>query len=128
MIRIVSKRDGFRRCGIAHTVAATEYPDDFFDEGQLQALEAEPMLEISPGAGQHPPLAPDPFTEAGVLESAQARASRCALACLDADRGNRGDWTGSGMPQTKTLGAIMGETVSAEIRDGIWKDFGEAAE
>lgn len=46
MIRIRSKREGFRRAGLAHSVASREYPDDFFSREQLAALKAEPMLTI----------------------------------------------------------------------------------
>ena len=44
-IRITSKRDGFRRCGIAHT--GTEvYPDDRFTPAELAALQAESLLVV----------------------------------------------------------------------------------
>lgn len=46
MIRITSKKDGFRRCGVAHPAAPTDYPDDRFTPEHLAALEAEPMLVV----------------------------------------------------------------------------------
>ncbi|MEI2742723.1 MAG: HI1506-related protein [Candidatus Competibacter sp.] len=46
MIRITSKKPNFRRAGIAHSVAPTDYPDDFFDGAQLRALREEPMLVV----------------------------------------------------------------------------------
>ncbi|HWO99198.1 MAG TPA: HI1506-related protein [Methylococcus sp.] len=46
MIRITSKRHGFRRCGVAHPAAPTEYPDDRFTEEELARLQAEPMLTV----------------------------------------------------------------------------------
>lgn len=46
MIRITSKVDGFRRCGVAHPKAATEYADDQFTKEELKALQAEPMLTV----------------------------------------------------------------------------------
>lgn len=46
-IVITSKRDGFRRCGIAHPSKPTSYPDDFFTEEQLQALGKEPQLIVA---------------------------------------------------------------------------------
>lgn len=46
MIRITAKQEGFRRCGIAHSVAAVEYNDDQFTSEQLAWLQAEPMLEV----------------------------------------------------------------------------------
>jgi hypothetical protein len=47
MIRITSKQDGFRRCGIAHPKAATDYPDDRFTKAELDTLQAEPMLVVA---------------------------------------------------------------------------------
>ncbi len=46
MIRITSKQDGFRRCGIAHTKTATEHYDDAFTPDQIEVLKEEPMLVV----------------------------------------------------------------------------------
>lgn len=46
MIRITSKQDGFRRCGVAHTAQPAEYPDDQFSEKELKILKSEPMLVV----------------------------------------------------------------------------------
>lgn len=52
MISISSKHDGFRRCGIAHSAAPTDYPDDRFTSEELEQLQAEPMLVVeSQGPG-----------------------------------------------------------------------------
>lgn len=49
-IIITAKVNGFRRCGIAHSDTATQYPDDHFTKEQLATLQAEPMLVVSVGA------------------------------------------------------------------------------
>ena len=46
MIRIKSKKEGFRRCGIAHPKTPTEYPDGRFSKEVLAVLKAEPMLVV----------------------------------------------------------------------------------
>lgn len=46
-IVIKAKRDGFRRCGIAHPGRPTKYADDFFTEEQLKALIKEPQLILA---------------------------------------------------------------------------------
>lgn len=46
MIRITAKQEGFRRCGIAHSVASVEYNDDQFTAEQLARLKSEPMLVV----------------------------------------------------------------------------------
>ncbi|QDY99067.1 hypothetical protein FQ775_01040 [Nitratireductor mangrovi] len=46
-VRIVSKREGFRRAGFAHSKQATEHPiGQFHDLDRLEALCAEPMLTV----------------------------------------------------------------------------------
>ena len=46
MIVITSKREGFRRCGVAHAAGPTQWPDDRWTEAELDALMAEPMLTL----------------------------------------------------------------------------------
>lgn len=64
-IRITAKKDGFRRCGVAHPVQPTEHPDDKFNKQELEILQKEPMLvvEILAGAekakSDKPPKAED---------------------------------------------------------------------
>ncbi len=45
-IKIVSKKSGFRRCGIEHPDQPAIYPDGTFSTGQIKALKAEPMLVV----------------------------------------------------------------------------------
>jgi len=46
-IQIVSKKDGFRRCGIPHPSSPTIYPDDRFNDEELKILKNEPMLVVT---------------------------------------------------------------------------------
>ncbi len=45
-IQITAKRDGFRRCGMAHSDKTQTYADDHFSAAQLQVLEAEEQLVV----------------------------------------------------------------------------------
>ena len=72
MIRIISKREGFRRCGVAHPKAATEYHDDRFSKKELLILEAEPMLTVTKVA--------DEKTKAKAEAEAKAKAEADAKA------------------------------------------------
>lgn len=45
-IQITAKRNGFRRCGIAHSETTTTYPDGHFSSEQLSELMAEPNLIV----------------------------------------------------------------------------------
>lgn len=47
MIQIVGKKEGFRRCGLAHPKGAVDYPDGHWTEEQLADLRAEPMLVVT---------------------------------------------------------------------------------
>ena len=55
MIIITSKREGFRRCGVAHAAGPTQWPDDRWTEAELDALMAEPMLTVAQAADDPPP-------------------------------------------------------------------------
>ena len=45
-IRIASRRDGFRRCGVAHPKAATDHEAGRFSPAELERLLAEPALTV----------------------------------------------------------------------------------
>jgi len=70
-IRITSKKEGFRRCGIAHSEKPVIYADGQFSKKELAALEAEPMLiveKISVQEAQKSGWKP-PASEAGKEEN-----------------------------------------------------------
>lgn len=46
MIKIRSRKDGFRRCGLSHSSQWVEHPDDRFSEEELEILKNEPMLQV----------------------------------------------------------------------------------
>ena len=46
IVRIRSKREGFRRCGFAHSKQAIDHPAGRFSPNQLERLLAEPMLIV----------------------------------------------------------------------------------
>ncbi len=43
---ITAKKDGFRRCGMAHLARPVEHKDGAFTDEQLAILKAEPMLVV----------------------------------------------------------------------------------
>lgn len=45
-IQITARREGFRRCGIAHSAKATTYEDGHFTPKQLAELENDPQLVV----------------------------------------------------------------------------------
>ena len=49
-ITITSKRDGFRRCGVAHRDVPVTWPDGSFTDEQIAILRAEPALVVHLGA------------------------------------------------------------------------------
>ena len=60
MIVITSKREGFRRCGVAHAAGPTQWPDDRWTGAELAALMAEPMLTVAQAADDPPADATPP--------------------------------------------------------------------
>ncbi|EOV5856876.1 TPA: HI1506-related protein [Klebsiella quasipneumoniae] len=49
-ITITSKRDGFRRCGVAHRDVPVTWPDGSFTDEQIAILRAESALVVHIGA------------------------------------------------------------------------------
>jgi Mu-like prophage FluMu N-terminal domain len=49
-VRIISRKDGFRRAGVAHTGDVT-HPAGTFSPAQLKLLKAEPLLTVIEFAG-----------------------------------------------------------------------------
>ncbi len=45
-LRIISKVEGFRRCGIEHTTTPKTYPCTKFTEQQIKQLKADKMLIV----------------------------------------------------------------------------------
>jgi len=43
---ITSKKEGFRRCGVVHSIAPVTHPDERFTADELERLLNEPMLTI----------------------------------------------------------------------------------
>ena len=78
MIRITAKKDGFRRCGIAHSKMAVDYPDGKFEKDQLEILKKEPMLvvqeldsDIKPTKGNNKAKAEDLIAAIGKADSVE---------------------------------------------------------
>jgi len=46
MIRIRSKNEGFRRCGVVHSKEWREHANEDFTKKQIEQLKAEPMLQV----------------------------------------------------------------------------------
>lgn len=58
MYKIRAMTEGFRRAGTAFSATAQTFPDDHFDDEQIEQLKEEPMIEI-----QHLPDLPEPDPE-----------------------------------------------------------------
>jgi len=53
-VTITAKKDGFRRCGMAHPASPVEHPDGTFTEKELEILRAEPMLVVQEVSAKDP--------------------------------------------------------------------------
>lgn len=45
-LKIISLKDGFRRCGIEHPAKPVIYPEGTFTKEQVKKLKAEPLLVV----------------------------------------------------------------------------------
>lgn len=137
---IKSSKEGFRRCGMPHSKAPVEWPDEKFTENELERLMAEPKLSVTivpaekedagkttTQEGSHETqdgAAPGPEggnavagddTESGAADLAQdvLEAARQALAS--------GDTIKSGAPDIKAMEKILGRDVDADERNRAWE-------
>lgn len=120
MFRIVSFRDGFRRCGVAHSSAPTDWPDDRFSEEELEILGKDPMLKVGHIKGEpgDPETAPDPADPLGPQDIARIGAAIRTLGVEDYDK--------SGKPNVKKIQTAMGDDAfdfNAKARDRVWDDL-----
>ncbi len=69
IVRIKSKRDGYRRCGISHPRLATDHPAERFTESMLEKLQADPVLTVELIDGELPVPAQESAGPGGSSES-----------------------------------------------------------
>ena len=67
IVRIKSKRDGYRRCGISHPRLATDHLAERFTESMLAKLQADPVLTVELIDGELPGPAQVPAQESAGL-------------------------------------------------------------
>ncbi|MCF8491363.1 MAG: hypothetical protein K9H18_19530 [Rhodospirillum sp.] len=108
-VRIISRKDGFRRGGMAHFGKA-EHPVDTFTEAQLDALLAEAG---KPGGTL--------FVE--VVEKDDRPPDDLIAAIGKLDRANPAHFTKGGKPETKALEDVVERQVTATERDAAWDAF-----
>jgi len=136
-IKIVSKKDGFRRCGVAHH-GTSIYPLSKFTKEQVEALKSEPNLVVEvvevveegvdaaadtappsqaaiQGMAAPPPKRPsDPeVVIAAIVE---------ALPCLDAAKAFNRD----GLPKVGAVNAALGYNVTGEEVRAAWESHLES--
>ena len=109
-ITITSKRDGFRRCGMAHPATPTTHDADTFTDEQLQELKDEPMLVVAEGEE----------SEGNKPEGEDLTAAIVAV-IQNLDKDN--DFTSSGTPKVKSIEQALGyDVTAAEVADAF-KDY-----
>ena len=75
---IQSRKDGFRRCGVAHSAERTEYPDGHWSDADLAILKAEPQLMVVEvqAAAADPAADDDPETPAPAAADPAAKPAK----------------------------------------------------
>ncbi len=116
-IRIISAIEGFRRAGVAHSVAATDHPIDHFDEDQVKALQNEPKLIV-----RILDATADEARKNAIITAMQA------MMQADPERKDKSLWTkADGRPDLKAVNAKLKEAnteaINANVRDEIWAEI-----
>lgn len=118
---ISAVRDGFCRAGRrwgrkAEIVSAADLTAD-----QLEALEGDPSITITPCAPEGPAAAAAPPAGATVEELRDALI-RAGIGTLEPGREDH--WTGAGLPEVAAIKAATGlASVSAAERDRVWGEM-----
>ena len=106
---IKSFKDGFRRCGEAHTRQGREFPDGHFTREQLAQLNADPCISMVAG------IPDDEAEHAGTKSSAIAELAAAAGKAVE-----DGNTVGSGAPTVEAMADILGYGITADQRDAAW--------
>lgn len=82
MIKITSKKAGFRRCGLVHT-GTILYGDDVFSPDILMRLKAEPLLIVEEGLPEELDVPKMPAEES--VKEAEATSDVCPEQALESE-------------------------------------------
>lgn len=120
---ITAKRDGFRRCGMAHSTEPKIWPAGAFSEEQWQRLGNDPMLVVTDGVVPGATPAKQPAaTTVGEIAMVGELATRVAEAIRKL---TAAEYTGGGKPKTEAIHAHLDaadhSAVNATLRDEIWE-------
>lgn len=134
ILRITSRRAGFRRCGVAHPAEATDHARSRWSAEEIEQLKAEPVLIVeeldvvpdqtasTPAKAPAEPRADSPAGDE-VKNPEDEREHRIRSVMRKLDRGEKAHFTGSGKPKTESLQEMTGlETISAKERDALWAE------
>jgi len=138
MIRIRSKQDGFRRCGVAHSREPVEYPDDRFSKAELKSLKSEPMLvveEIEDKAKTEAPKKKDtekkgsekkPEEPKKERPTDEGQAEEAIIAAMQQILTSGENLISGGRPDVKAVEEILGWQISAKERDALMEKLSPA--
>ena len=120
MIFIQSRHDGFRRCGVAHTVKGREFPDDYFTGAQLKQLNEDPEITMVAGVDDGATMEDKhQIRVPGFGDAAWEKALSLAV-CVAVDEGST---TSSGAPTVDAMEEILGENITSAQRDQAWRNW-----
>ncbi|WP_412522361.1 HI1506-related protein [Shewanella algae] len=117
---------GYRRAGVGLAKGENRFEADTFTEAQLAQLSADPRLKVvAADAGET--QADTSTLSQGTLASATVDGGVStgmsfsdAIAKLNPD--DKAHFTGAGKPQCDALSELMGKSVTASERDGLWTE------
>ena len=124
-ITIVSKLEGYRRAGMAHTKTPVSHPDDTFSKQQLAQLQADPRITITLDTAEDALSAPEDIADPagaepeaqGLLDDGQLASLMTCIAELDTE--NPELWTSDKKPKVESLP----EGTTAKERDEAWDAY-----
>lgn len=114
MIRILSNRVPYIRCG-HHHLRQADYPDDHFTDEELARFNSDPVLtvvRIEPGAEVNP--------AGDITLDQRIQAAITDMLTEDPKMADKDLWTKGGKPEVAAIEKRLGEDITAAMRDTAW--------
>ena len=120
-IFVKSNKDGFRRCGVAHTREGREFADDVFTEEQIKIMNDDPDIMIVSGVPVDNDKGGDGKGQPGKKKT-DPDEPPSPQALIDAAKKaiEGGNTTGSGSPLVDAMSDILNFNVTGEMRNQAW--------
>ena len=125
-LAISAASDGFRRAGRAWQRKAEIVAASDLDPAQLELLQADPNITVTPVAAEQRPAAELAARAGATVDELREALIRAGIGTLEP--GRKDHWTAAGLPEIAALRTATGlASISAAERDRVWGEIQQGA-